>query len=179
MTFLRHLHTRVLVNLKSDSGRCRYIQAVRFFSNLSQSDVHFAMPMARALAAIGDMEQASMAMQKAIQSLPDNLEMHLAYAELLLKEERCEEALNLAKRAVQLVPGSTGAWMLLSKVYVQAGAFDLAMIALNVTPAAEEPPLPLLGIPKTAAGKTSPPMRHGTADGIVDEEEDGPDVSDA
>ena len=38
-----------------------------------------------------------------------------AYAEMLLKQERCEEALTLAKRGVQLVPGSTEAWIQLSK----------------------------------------------------------------
>ena len=82
----------------------------------------------------------------------------------------------MARRAVQLAPSSTAAWMLLARVYVQAGAFDLAMIALNVTPAAEEQPLPVLGIPKTAAGKTEPEVRHtGGGDGeVVDDGEEGP-----
>ena len=72
------------------SDHARHVQAVRFFSQLAQQDVHFAVPMARALGALGDWEQAYLAMQKAIQSLPDNLEMHVAYAEMLLKEGRCE-----------------------------------------------------------------------------------------
>lgn len=115
----------------------------------------------------------------------EDLELVITRTELLLDAEQYNEALQQARRGVQLMPGTPlprvagELTMQLFEVLMQPGsslrestwkrrhttwcqpparmgpsyvALCQALIALNVTPAAEELPLPVLGIPKTVIG---------------------------
>jgi len=63
------------------------MQAIHFFSNLSQKDVHFAAPMSRALVAIGDHEQAFTAMHRALQVCSLRLDRPWGHAHVYSKSD--------------------------------------------------------------------------------------------
>jgi len=139
---------------------CRFRQAAIIFSKLAQSDTVFTISFTNALKCMGEMDHVIACLDDASQTNPGDAKLHIAYAEALLAVEQYAQALDVARKAVKLDPASTAAWLLLSRIYVEANAYDLAMIALNVTPAEKEIAAPVLGIPKTAAGKTEPAMRY-------------------
>eukprot|EP00658_Telonema_sp_P-2_P028705 TRINITY_DN21950_c0_g1_i2.p1 TRINITY_DN21950_c0_g1~~TRINITY_DN21950_c0_g1_i2.p1 ORF type:complete len:918 (+),score=221.19 TRINITY_DN21950_c0_g1_i2:97-2850(+) len=138
----------------------RFSQAASFFAELAQADALLVVPLVAALRSMEAGEEARKIATKALREHPGTVELQLAMCDICLDEDDLETALEHARRAVQCDRSRCASWLKLVQIYVKAQNYDLALIGLNVMPEPEEArPSRVLGVPKTAAGKTEPKMK--------------------
>ncbi|KAI8909184.1 Chs5p-Arf1p-binding proteins-domain-containing protein [Gorgonomyces haynaldii] len=131
-TFATNHMTQAIVKYFRDAGRLR--EAIKFLQPLFEQDADIGAVLAKVMIECDEEIQAVNVMFNASKKSPVSQELLITQSQFLASKKQHEKALRLAKMAVANAPSEYSVWENLSKLYIDVGDIESALLALNQCP---------------------------------------------